>query len=178
MVFAVLIVALLAFSILQIAGGTSGDGPTRVGDHWHAALGVDVCGSFLDNAPPFEDRAGTETRAGLHSHGDGLMHIHPFAEDESGDSATVGRYFEYGGGRLTGDRIVAWQDTDVANGDACPDGTPGLVRWALNGVEQEGDPARYAPQDGDVITIAFLPAGSPIPDPPSKATLPNPIDEQ
>src|SRR5688572_29289108 len=39
-------------------------------DHWHAAYGVFICGSWV---PPFQDQAGD--REGIHTHRDGLMHI-------------------------------------------------------------------------------------------------------
>jgi hypothetical protein len=178
-VFGIVIAILVVAGVVAVVAsmGGSDDGPA-VGDHWHAALGVDICGEFLPNAPSFEERAGTEERAGLHSHGDGLMHLHPFVEDEAGGNATVGRFFEYGGGLVTEERIVAWDDTDVASGQSCPDGRVAAIRWSVNGEEQSGNPGDYVPEDGDVITIAFLPEGEPIPEPPSKETLPNPVDVQ
>ena len=60
-----------------------------------------------ENVPSFENQAGTDKRAGLHSHGDGLMHIHPFTEDEAGDAATVGRFFDYGGWQVDRGRTRA-----------------------------------------------------------------------
>jgi hypothetical protein len=168
--FGALIVVLIGVGVIALL--PKSEEPPKIGDHWHAALGVDICGTFLGNAPEFEERAGTKKRAGLHSHGDGFMHIHPFAADETGDAATVGRFFEYGGGDLTADRIVAWEDTDVSNGGTCPDGRPARVRWAVNGTEQEGNPADYKPEDGDTITVAFLPDGDPIPEPPSTGAVP------
>jgi hypothetical protein len=177
-VFGIVIAMVLGASVVAILASRGGGGGPAVGDHWHAALGVDICGEFLPNAPSFEERAGTEERAGLHSHGDGLMHIHPFVEDEAGSKATVGRFFEYGGGLLSEEQIVAWDDTDVANGQSCPDGRVATVRWSVNGEERAGNPADHVPEDGDVITIAFLPEGEAIPEPPSKETLPNPVDVQ
>jgi hypothetical protein len=177
LVFALVIaVFVLGGGAIALMSASGGDGGPAIGDHWHAALGVDICGEFLANAPSFEARAGTQERAGLHSHGDGLMHIHPFAEDEAGGAATVGRFFEYGGGVLSEDHIVAWDDTDVTSGESCPDGRAATVRWMVNGEEQSGNPADYRPDDGDSITVAFLPEGDAIPEPPSKATLPNPVD--
>jgi hypothetical protein len=176
-VVGVVIAALVMIGVVVVLSARGGDdGGPAIGDHWHAALGVDICGEFLPNAPSFEARAGTEERAGLHSHGDGLIHIHPFVDDEAGGAATVGRYFDYGGGLLDEERIVAWDDTDVSNGQSCPDGRAATVRWAVNGEERSGNPADYRPDDGDVITIAFIPDGDAIREPPSKATLPHPVD--
>jgi hypothetical protein len=172
--------------VIALAGGyqlydslTKGEDP-KVGDHWHAALGIDICGAIAENAPAFENQSGTETRAGLHSHGDGLVHIHPFTEDEAGDEATLGRFFDYGGWQVAEDHLALWSGLAVRNGDPCPDGRPGTVRWMVNSEEQSGNPADYHPEDQDKITIAFLPEGDPIPDPPAEvlAALPHPADVQ
>jgi hypothetical protein len=164
----------------QLYGAFTADDAPAVGDHIHAALGISVCGFPVENAPAFEFRDGSETKAGLHSHGDGLIHIHPFAEDEAGDEATVGRYMEYGGWEVAEDHLSLWDDLDVSNGDPCPDGRSGTVRWAVNGEEQDGDPADYKPDDQDVIEIAFLADGESIPEPPRAVldALPNPADTQ
>ena len=151
-VFGVVIAVLVVAGVIAIVNSRGGDGGPAVGDHWHAALGVDICGEFLPNTPSFEE--------------------------EAGGNATLGRFFEYGGGLVTEERIVAWHDTDVANGQSCPDGRVATVRWSVNGEEQSGNPGDYVPEDGDVITIAFLPEGDAIPEPPSKETLPNPVDVQ
>jgi hypothetical protein len=157
-----------------VAGSVLKDDSPALGDHWHAALGIDVCGSFAENPPSFEQRGGTDERAGVHSHGDGLIHIHPYADDETGDGATVGRFFEYGGWGLGSEGFAIWDGTQLANGDACPDGRTGRLRWVVNGEERNGNPADYEPEDGDVITIAFVPDGDQIPEPPSVASLPSP----
>lgn len=181
--FFVAIAAIVAVAVLQLALSILGDKDPAVGDHIHAALGVNVCGDLVDNAPTFEERAGSSEKAGLHSHGDGLIHMHPFTDDEVGGNATVGLYFEYGGWELSEERIAlpGWDDgVNVTNGDPCPDGRAGRVRWFVNGDEQDGNPADFAPEDGLVITIAFIPDGDPAPDPPAPPealqALPNPSD--
>ena len=63
---------------------------TQAGDHWHVALGVNVCGTWLPNIPTFEQRASNPgVQAGIHSHGDGLLPIHPFQPDAAGETAPV-----------------------------------------------------------------------------------------
>lgn len=169
--FFVVITAIVAVGLLQLAVGIFGDKTPAIGDHIHAALGVNICGEFEDNAPTFLKRAGSEESAGIHSHNDGLMHIHPEVDDEVGSNATVGKFFEEGGWELSEDRINlvnGWSDTDVTNGGTCPDGRVASVRWMVNGTEQDGNPADFAPEDGDRITIAFLPDGDAIPEPPDE----------
>ena len=81
-----------------------------VGDHWHAALGVNVCGQWLPGAPQFEQRANQAGQtAGIHSHGDGLIHLHPFASDE-GNNPSVGRFMEDGGWKLSSGVFTVWDD--------------------------------------------------------------------
>jgi len=176
--FAVVIVVILLAGAYQLYDSFTKGSDPKVGDHWHAALGMDICGDFAENAPEFLTQAGTEAKAGLHSHGDGLIHIEPLTDDEAGDNATVGLFFEYGGGEVDEEHLVFWGDRNVKNGDPCPDGRPGKVRWAVNGEEQSGNPADFHPEDQDVITIAFLPDGDAIPAPPQEvlAVLPNPAD--
>ena len=50
-------------------------------DHWHAAYGMYVCDHFL---PPVTDAK--EDVLGIHTHGEGVIHIHPFSAAASGDN--------------------------------------------------------------------------------------------
>jgi hypothetical protein len=180
--------AVIAIAVLvaawQLYESFTKDEDPKVGDHIHAALGISVCGFPAENAPEFEFKAGEgegeNAKAGLHSHGDGLLHIHPFTEDEAGENATVGLFMEYAGFDVGDDHLTLWDDLNVSNGDPCPDGRPGNVRWSVNGEEQDGNPADYKPDDQDVIEIAFLPDGDAIPQPPQEVldALPNPTDVQ
>jgi len=178
--FTAIVVIAVAVAGWQIAKSLTASDEPKVGDHIHAALGITVCGLPVENAPEFENQDGTETKAGLHSHGDGLLHIHPFTEEESGDSATVGRFMDYGGWEADEDHLRLWDGLEVSSGDPCPDGRTARVRWSLNGEEQDGNPSDYKPEDQDVISIAFLPDGDPIPEPPADvlAALPKPADTQ
>jgi hypothetical protein len=149
-----------------------GDTP---GDHWHASIGVNVCGQWISNPPQFEIRDGTSNvTAGIHSHGDGLIHIHPFTGNEAGENATVGKFFEFGGWDLGEDSFEAWEGGEHGNGEECGN-KEATVRWSVNGEEQTGNPADYRPKDGDVIAIAFLPEGKEIGRPPSAGA--QPVDE-
>lgn len=50
-------------------------GHPGLADHWHSAYSIYVC----DEISPwvYFDDSGQDT-TGIHSHGDGLIHIHPF----------------------------------------------------------------------------------------------------
>jgi hypothetical protein len=139
----------------------SGIGP-EIGDHWHAALGINVCGGWKQNTPQFE--SGT----GIHSHGDGFIHIHPFGRAGAGKNATVGLFLDGSNEKVTATSMRLSDGTRLSNGDECPnlDNEPGEVRWSVNGEEKQGDPSKYVPKDTDVIALAFLPKGQQIGNPP------------
>lgn len=143
--------------------------PVANKDHWHAAIGVNVCGEWLPNAPTFEDDEG------IHTHGDGLIHIHPFLSRAAGDNATVGRYFKLGGWSANSDSFKLWDGTEHKTGDKCGD-EKATVRWEVNGEAQSGNISDYKPANGDVIALALLPKGDKIGEPPSAGELAAPSD--
>jgi hypothetical protein len=166
-------------ALLFLRGGDDSDAgatPPQAGDHWHAALGINVCGEFLPDIPAFEARAGTNLRAGIHSHGDGLIHIHPLAPDETGGNATIGRYLDYAGGSISANSLTVPGGPTLSNGEPCPDGNAGTVRWSVNGKERNGDPADFKPTDGDVVVVGFMPEGQDLGTPPSAARVETPSD--
>jgi hypothetical protein len=63
-------------------------GVPQLGDHIHQAFGVNVCGEWKPDIPEFE------SQVGIHTHGDGVLHIHPFSQRGAGANATLERYFE------------------------------------------------------------------------------------
>jgi hypothetical protein len=126
----------------------------RITDHWHARYEYWVCGEPQPNAP--------EWSSGIHTHGDGLIHIHPFQESEEGRGARLVKWFEYGGGVLTQDEVrLPGDQSTYSNGDECPDGSTGVVQVfvaTVAGEEAKLDEwSEYIPQDGDYVLIAFGP---------------------
>ncbi len=175
--------------------------PHNKDSHWHAALGVYDCDHWLGdgsagagvwqwpavatvNGQQSPGRVGTNTYAGMHSHDDGIIHMEPAAEEEAGRHATVGRYFEYGGWKLssTGYDFLG---TKVQNGDKCGN-APGTFQWAVakfnqnpNGKQtytvKTGDPGSFKLHNDDIVVLAFLPQGKTIDsigNPPSLVNLP------
>ena len=149
----------------------------RAGDHWHAAIGFHICGSFVPDLPEGEDPLG------IHSHGDSIVHIHPFGASAAGKRATLGVFFDSVGARISATRMdLPGQDTK-RNGDRCENGE-GVIRtkvWDTRdpsdpGRIVEGDPSNIRPQDNQLITIAFGPENQDIPKPPSERNLDNLTD--
>src|SRR5262245_4284767 len=100
-----------------IANQSNPSDPKNANSHWHAALGVYDCDHWLgdssgsgiwnwpasitNNGASSPARVGTSLYAGLHSHDDGIIHMEPSASDEAGRNATVGKYFQFGGWKLS-----------------------------------------------------------------------------
>jgi len=122
-------------------------GPFTGRDHWHALYAVSICGRRQPNFPTWE--------AGVHTHADGVIHIHPFVPSEEGAGARLVKWFEYGGGLLTlSEMRMPGRDQVYRNGDRCPDGAEGVLQVFVNG-ERLDDWSDYVPQDGDRIGIEF-----------------------
>src|SRR4029078_12724611 len=108
---------------------------------------------------------------------DGLMHIHPFSSDETGDKATVGRLMTYGGWKLSRDSFRLWDGQEQKTGKKCGKGAkakPAEVQWtvghfgkAWKGEPRTGDPADYHPKNGDIVAIYLLPKGAKLEEPPN-----------
>jgi len=157
--------------VLIVMSQTDDEEPT-LDDHWHAAFGVNVCGEWLPDVPTFDQAADDPSIVpGIHSHGDGLIHIHPHASGETGDRATVGKFLDYAGYSADEDSFMMTDNQVHRTGDEC-DGEPAKVRWSVNGEERDGDISDYRPQDQDVIALALLPEDAEIPTPPSAGRAP------
>ena len=161
--------------------------PPLLSDHWHSAYGFYVCDEFLPHLPEFT----APQNAGTHTHGDGLIHIHPFSSSRTGQNATLGNWFDDAGevlgneGGIGNDELrIPGGETYTEGDDSCEgiDGDP-IVQVAVweNAAEAESgadpsvvteslDAVRFA-KDGMAFTIAFVPEGTEIPAPPTIADL-------
>jgi hypothetical protein len=155
------------------------------GDHWHAAIAVNSCGSWLPNPPAFETAPNNpNVNVGIHTHGDGFIHIHPFYRSEAGRHATLGLFFDYGGWKLDSTSFRVWpvnpavdpKPVSRKNGQVCytPEGKrkKGRVVWTVNCKQMTGNPADYRPKDQDIIAIGFLPYGQKLGPSPNVGALP------
>jgi len=127
-------------------------------DHWHAAIGFDICGTFAPNITDENDPTG------IHTHGDGVAHIHPASPLSSGRRATLGVLFDATKAKMSSSQIGLPGRPAKRNGDKCGD-TSGEVQvrtWPNRkpdtpGVPYTGNPADLRPQDGELNTVAVLP---------------------
>ncbi len=155
------------------------------GDHWHAALAANVCGEWLPAPFEFENSADNpNVRVGVHTHGDGFLHIHPFTSSEGGTNATFGRFLTYGGWSASQDSLSLWTGPasdptkiDYTNGDKCPPGTvfggqTGVVKYSIDCKEKSGNPSDARLKDESVITIGFVPKSESLGVPPNANATP------
>lgn len=154
---------------------TQASEPPQLGkDHWHTAYGIYVCDTFT---AALTDTQGD--RYGIHSHGDGLIHIHPTSSNTSGAKATLGVFADEEGLVFGDDSFTLPSGETYATGDDC-NGEPGEVRvlkWSSG--DFEGDPEVFTSDfgsirfegNGEAIVIAFAPADAEIPLPPSLAGI-------
>lgn len=173
---AVVIVGVVLVALSASSHKSAADVSPKIGEHWHAYLGVDVCGTWLPDAPAFEEVSGSTARAGIHSHGDGLMHTHPYTAAESGDNATTGNFLSEGGWKVSESSMSLWDSATHKNGDTCTikgKKQKSIVQWATgypgkpwSGKPMSGDPAKYKYHDNEIVAVYFLPAGSKLPKPP------------
>jgi hypothetical protein len=146
-------------------------GPTANEDHWHAAFGVYVCDEFL---PP---RAESESPLGIHTHGDGVIHIHPFGAEAAGENATLRVFLDSVDIDVSGDGLTVDGETYTDGEDTC-DGDEGrleIVRWvdvaATDAEPEEVDADARFQEDGGGYVLAFVADGTDVPKPASADML-------
>ncbi|MEE3256461.1 MAG: hypothetical protein VX222_04185 [Actinomycetota bacterium] len=92
---AMTLVALLGVVLIMVARNQRADlapaGDPSVDDHWHSAYAINICGFEIPSTFPNDSN---DDRTGIHTHGDGLIHIHPFVSTVTGQYATLGAFFD------------------------------------------------------------------------------------
>jgi hypothetical protein len=134
-----LVVVLGSLLVLWARSDREATSAPRVGDHWHSAYDVYVCDDFRSKIVVETDPNG------IHTHSDGLIHIHPFNND---DSVVLD----------TGEALLAGADCN---------GQPAVVKVArFDADDMERDPevltedlanVRFL-KDREAFTIALVPA--------------------
>lgn len=151
------------------SGGTANVPPIAGQDHWHAAYGIYICDKFVDQITDQRDPEG------IHTHGDGVIHIHPIVRRAAGKNATLSKFFDAVRLDLTDSKLEVPGKTYSEDKDKC-DGKPGIVQLKVKGrdkpITTNIADFRFT-KDREVLTIAFAPEGAEIPTPPSEPTLDN-----
>lgn len=158
-------------------GGSSEAAAPRVGDHWHAAYGIYQCDKFLS---PFPQEP--QDQYGIHTHGEGLMHIHPFTSRVTGTRANLDAFFKDVSAKVSDTSIKSDSlGIDVENGDKCGSKVGHVELWEW---QNPGDKApkvvtkdikKFHPQNDQVWVLAFVPKGTTPVLPASAANLQDPL---
>ena len=171
--------ALIGISRYQLTHRTSSSsGPPTTQQTWYAGLATDICGTVQPNLAA--STAAEKSKTGLVADGNGVVTVAPKNSTESGANATLGRFVAgYAGLGLSNSSLHYPGKPNYTNGDVCPKGTPdsgkpGVVivySWpnftAKTGSETPGDPQNLLFRNGQLITMAFVPASAKIPKPSS-----------
>jgi hypothetical protein len=144
--------------------------PPQRGDHWHVAYGFYICDKFL---PPIADQ---NDPIGVHTHGDGVVHVHPSSVASSGKNATFARFMEAVHGKVSSSEIKVPGQKTMKNGMKCGKkvGRVETRTWTPGSTEGKlvvGNPADVRFIDHELITIAFVPAGTKVPVTPTAEQL-------
>ncbi len=141
-------------------------------DHWHDAYLIHHCGTDLPASTNDADPLG------IHTHGSGLIHVHPFNTEAAGPNATFGRFIEALGGELTDDQYLPGPGelpTPLIESEGC-DGEPAILQlaywenaWTTEEpviITEDIADFRFDDPSGGAVTLALLPEGADIPKPP------------
>lgn len=181
LIVAILVVGVLLVVLARDSRRTTASEAPTTRDHWHEAFAVNVCGEFLD--PPTDDGP---DRLGIHTHGDGLIHVHPYGAGATGDNATMGVFFKQIGTVVQDGTMTLKNGTTKKDGDKC-DGKKGQVAlfvWPPQ-ASAKTEPKKLTGEDitnyrfaenGTASVLSFNPDGFTPPLPPSMSELANPSD--
>jgi hypothetical protein len=155
------------------AAANRGAHPTTF-ESWREAMAVDICGTLQPNL------GASAKQQGLFTQGDGVIQTQPQGPQDSGANATLGRFFtEYGQASLSATTLRLPGGRTVSNGQSC-NGRPAVLQvesWASAGSSAgtllTSNPQSLHLENGQLITLAFVPKGSTLPKPSAKvlATL-------
>jgi hypothetical protein len=119
---------------------------------------------------------------GIHSHGDGLIHIHPFTDSAAGRKATLGLFLNQVGISMTNDTLTLPSGATFTEGTSkCEGGKDGVLqvaKWDHATDAAKGSKPNTIFTDGfdkirlganESYTIAFMPKDSTIPAKPDVA---------
>jgi hypothetical protein len=140
-------------------------------DHWHLPYGIYDCtteGFLADLADP------GIPNAGIHTHGDGVIHLHPFSSSATGNNARMELFLEATRTDFEGDSAMSFADRPALESGVQCDGEDAILQIArfapgettpTEVITEDLRDYRFR-QDQEGVVIALAPAGFDIPPPP------------
>lgn len=175
-------VAAIVYSRYELQHPSAATQPAAGKAHWYASLGIDVCGTLQPDLPANPNEASASP--GLFTVGDGVVQIAPSKPADAGNNATLARFVAlYPKLKLTQNSLQLPGKAENRDGAKCPAGTPDAGKPAqvrikvwpsfsgpgANSPTETADPASVKFANGQLITIAFVPANASIPKPSATA---------
>ena len=123
-------------------------------DHWHAAYTIYACGEQM---PRFQSQVDPD---GIHSHGDSLIHIHPYNSSATGTDARLGVFLDAMNASINVEGIFAenGEFSPILASDGC-DGEPGVIKAARWHLTLNADPELIEVYEDDFDDIRLLEDG-------------------
>ncbi len=123
-------------------------------DHWHSAYTIYNCGQQM---PLFQSQVDPD---GIHSHGDSLIHIHPYNSSATGEDARLGVFLDTMDASIGVDGIFAdnGEFAPILAEDGC-DGEPGVIKVARWHLTLNADPELIEVYEDDFDDIRLLEDG-------------------
>jgi hypothetical protein len=145
-------------------------------DHWHMAYGINVCGSY-------RPALGELVNSGIHTHGDGLIHVEATNSAETGENATVGKFigdYENGFGVTNSELSLPGGDSFTEGEDDCEGDDAQVAAYVWD--DREDDEPEVITEgvadlrigDQELITFSFNPPDAELEPPPSADNLNDP----
>lgn len=172
----VLGVAVVAFAVIN-REDASAESP-QINDHYHSAYAIWDCGTDSFQSPLSD----AQQRGEIHTHADGLIHVHPFTSRLTGPGATMGAFFETIGVEVS-DTEIDTGSTVLGEGGLECGGEEAVVQvavWDDANTAREEPPDRVVTDDiGDIwfdqpnqaFTLALAPIDADVPPPNSLDNL-------
>lgn len=140
----------------------------RLGDHWHSSYDIYVCDDYITQ--PILDQTDPN---GIHTHADGLIHVHPFNSTATGEKAQLKVFFDAFGGSIDDEGITLDTGERIEEGEDC-NGEPTefkVLRYDAN--DLDASPQVIEDDLGDIrlrktreaFVFAFIPDGADLPKP-------------
>ena len=149
----------------ELAAGADGSAPVANVDHWHAAYGIYLCDEF---APMITNERDPK---GIHTHADGIIHIHPFVRSAAGRNATLEVFMDAVDMTLNDDELEIPGGKSYKSGDTKCGDEEGIVQVKVGDEVITENVSSIKLEDQALVTIAFAPKGAELPEPPSAGDL-------
>jgi hypothetical protein len=154
---------------LHPASAAAGKTPPTLTANWTEGIAFDLCGTIQTSLPA----SPASTTIGIKTSGKGVVNLAPLTNADTGHHATLGRFAShYPGLTLTATSVKLPGGKLYKNGDSCgtKSGSLQVKTWsnptAQSGTLYQGNAPDLLLENGQLITVAFVPTGTSIPKPP------------